>query len=97
ALAAGRVPIVVGGTGLYLRSALTELSLAPPPGEGVRERLLARAAEPDGLAALHEELERLDPVSAALIDPTDRTRVVRAHELIAAGGSFATSSGKGEL
>ena len=37
-LAAGRRPIVVGGTGLYLRAALTELSLRPPPPEGVRER-----------------------------------------------------------
>ncbi len=97
ALAAGRVPIVVGGTGLYLRSALTELSLAPPPGQGVREQLLARAQTPEALEALHAELETLDPVSAALIDPTDRTRVVRAHELLAAGGSFATSSGKGQL
>ena len=97
ALAAGRVPIVVGGTGLYLRSALTELSLAPPPGQGVREQLLARAQTPEALEALHAELETLDPVSAALIDPTDRTRVVRAHELLAAGGSFATSSSKGQL
>src|ERR1700723_2829708 len=40
-LAAGRRPIVVGGTGLYLRAALTELNLRPPPPEGLRERLLA--------------------------------------------------------
>lgn len=97
ALAAGRVPIVVGGTGLYLRSALTELSLAPPPGEGVREQLMERAATPEGLAALHDELYALDPVSAELMTPTDRTRVVRAHELLAAGKSFADSSSKGEL
>ncbi|MDO9356199.1 MAG: tRNA (adenosine(37)-N6)-dimethylallyltransferase MiaA [Solirubrobacteraceae bacterium] len=94
---AGRVPIVVGGTGLYLRSALTELSLAPPPSEGVRETLLERASTPEGLAALHEELYALDPVSAELMTPTDRTRVVRAHELIADGRSFASSSTKGEL
>ncbi len=97
ALAAGRVPIIVGGTGLYLRSALTELSLAAPPEAGVREALMERAATPEGLAALHEELYALDPVSAELMTPTDRTRVVRAHELIAAGQSFAASSTKGEL
>jgi tRNA dimethylallyltransferase len=97
ALAGGRVPIVVGGTGLYLRSALTELSLAPAPEEGVREALLERAATPEGLAQLHDELYTLDPVSAELMTPTDRTRVVRAHELLASGRSFASSSTKGEL
>ncbi|MEN0015936.1 MAG: tRNA (adenosine(37)-N6)-dimethylallyltransferase MiaA [Solirubrobacteraceae bacterium] len=97
ALAAGRVPIVVGGTGLYLRSALTELSLAPAPEDGVREALLERAATPEGLQQLHDELAEVDPVSAELMHPTDRTRVVRAHELLAAGRSFASSSTKGEL
>lgn len=97
ALAAGRVPIVVGGTGLYLRSALTELTLAPPPEEGIRERLLRRAATPEGLAKLHAELEELDPVSAVLMHPNDTTRIVRAHELLAAGRSFASASSKGEL
>lgn len=97
ARAAGRVPIVVGGTGLYLRSALTELTLAPAPPPGVREALLARAAEPGGLAELHAELVDQDPAAAALVEPTDTTRVVRAHELLAAGSSLAAASSKGEL
>lgn len=94
---AGRVPIVVGGTGLYLRSALTDLTLAPAPPEGIREALASRAAEPGGLAALHAELTERDPPAAALVGPTDRTRVLRAHELLAAGTSLAAASSKGEL
>lgn len=89
ALERGEVPIVVGGTGLYLRAALTELDLAPPPPAGVREALLARAAERGGPQALHAELELTDPAAAALIEPGDTTRVVRAHELLAVGRSFA--------
>lgn len=97
ALAAGRVPIVVGGTGLYLRSALTDLTLAPAPAAGLREQLAARADEPGGLAQLHAELEERDPVSAALMHPNDRTRIMRAHELLAAGRSFADASDQDQL
>lgn len=89
ALQRGEVPIVVGGTGLYLRAALTELDLAPPPPVGVREALLARAAQGGGPQALHTELVGIDPAAAALIEPGDTTRVVRAHELLAVGRSFA--------
>jgi tRNA dimethylallyltransferase len=80
ALAAGRRPIVVGGTGLYLRAALTELRLKPPPPPGLRERIEAAVAE-RGLAAMHAELSRRAPERAASIAPTDRSRVVRALEL----------------
>jgi tRNA dimethylallyltransferase len=79
-LAAGRRPLVVGGTGLYLRAALTELSLRPPPPEGVRERLAAEL-ERDGATALHARLRERAPWAAAEIDPHDRQRVVRALEL----------------
>jgi len=79
-LAAGRRPIVVGGTGLYLRAALTELSLRPPPPEGVRERWTAEL-ERDGAPALHARLSERAPWAAAGIDPNDRQRVVRALEL----------------
>jgi tRNA dimethylallyltransferase len=81
---AGQRPIVVGGTGLYLRAALTELSLKPPPAEGVRERLLAELARL-GPGALHAELARKAPWAAAEIDPGDRQRIVRALELHQAG------------
>jgi tRNA dimethylallyltransferase len=83
-LAAGRRPIVVGGTGLYLRAALTELSLRPPPPSGVRERLTAEL-ERDGAPALHARLQEQAPWAAQGIDPHDRQRLVRALELVAMG------------
>ena len=84
ALAAGRRPIVVGGTGLYLRAALTELDLRPPVPAAVRERWLAAVAQ-RGPEAVHAELERRDPIAAARVAPTDRQRIVRAHELLDVG------------
>ncbi len=86
ALAAGRRPIVVGGTGLYLRAALAELELRPPPPAGARERWLAEL-ERDGPAALHARLAGRDPDAAVRIAPTDRQRIVRAHELLDAGAA----------
>jgi tRNA dimethylallyltransferase len=83
-LAAGRRPIVVGGTGLYLRAALSELNLRPPPREGARERLMAELAR-EGAPALHARLAALAPWAAREIDPNDRQRVVRALELHEAG------------
>ncbi len=80
----GRRPIVVGGTGLYLRAALTELSLRPAPPEGVRERWLAEL-DRRGPGALHAALAQRAPWAAETIDPTDRQRVVRALELLDAG------------
>src|SRR3954454_18592583 len=64
ALAEGRRPIVVGGTGLYLRAALTDLSLQPPPAPGVRERVEHDLATL-GPARLHEQLRELAPRTAA--------------------------------
>ncbi|HEY4278924.1 MAG TPA: tRNA (adenosine(37)-N6)-dimethylallyltransferase MiaA [Conexibacter sp.] len=84
ALAHGRTPIVVGGTGLYLRAALTELDLRPPPTAGARERWVAEL-ERVGAPALHTALAQRAPWSAAAIDPNDRQRIVRAHELLDAG------------
>jgi tRNA dimethylallyltransferase len=83
-LAAGRRPIVVGGTGLYLRAALTELSLRPPPAEGVRERWIAEL-ELRGPQALHAILAARAPWAAAGIAATDRQRIVRALELSDSG------------
>src|ERR1700691_3120393 len=76
-LAAGRRPLVVGGTGLYLRAALTELDLRPPPPEGARERWTA-ALEREGAPALHATLRRRAAWAADRIDPNDRQRIVRA-------------------
>ncbi|MGH3994809.1 MAG: tRNA (adenosine(37)-N6)-dimethylallyltransferase, partial [Pseudonocardiaceae bacterium] len=80
ALVAGRRPIVVGGTGLYLQAALTDLELRPPPDPAVRERIQRELAA-RGPEALHAELARRAPETAAGIDPRDRTRITRALEL----------------
>jgi tRNA dimethylallyltransferase len=79
-LAQGAAPIVVGGTGLYLRAALGRLELQPPPPPGMRERWLAELARL-GPERLHAELRARDPSRAAAIAPTDSHRVVRALEL----------------
>ena len=83
-LADGRRPIVVGGTGLYLRAALTELNLRPPPLDGVREHWTAqlRARGPE---ALHATLAARAPRTAQMIAATDSQRIVRALELLDSG------------
>ncbi len=83
-VAAGRRPIVVGGTGLYLRAALAELDLRPPPDPALRARLADRLAV-EGTARLHAELATRDPGAAAAIQPADAQRVTRALELLDAG------------
>jgi tRNA dimethylallyltransferase len=83
-LAEGARPLVVGGTGLYLRAALTDLSLRPPPAEGTREKWTAEL-ELRGPVALHHVLAGKAPWAAAEIDPSDRQRIVRALELFDAG------------
>jgi tRNA dimethylallyltransferase len=88
ALGTGRTPIVVGGTGLYLRAALAELGLPPASAPGARERwegLYDRLGPQEAHAALAER----DPNAAELIHANDRRRVVRALELHEAGGSLA--------
>jgi tRNA dimethylallyltransferase len=86
-LAAGRTPIVVGGTGLYLRAALAELELPPAPKPGARERW-ERVYDEEGAARAHELLAERDPEAAATVHPNDRRRVVRALELADAGSSL---------
>ena len=83
-LEAGARPIVVGGTGLYLRAALAELNLRRPPPEGARERWSAEL-ERRGPAAMHGVLRQRAPRAAAAIEPGDRQRIVRALELLDAG------------
>jgi tRNA dimethylallyltransferase len=75
----GQRPIVVGGTGLYLRAALAELDLRPPVAPEIRARW---ANDERPLGALHAALPE---TTRAGIEPTDRQRVLRAHELLEAG------------
>jgi tRNA dimethylallyltransferase len=86
-LAAGRTPIVVGGTGLYLRAALAHLELPPPPSPGARERL-ERFYDEEGADRAHAVLAERDPAAAVAVHPNDRRRVVRALELSEAGSSL---------
>jgi tRNA dimethylallyltransferase len=93
ALAEGETPVVVGGTGLYLRAALVDLDLPPAPEPGARERW---ENEYDRLGAdsAHALLAERDPAAAALVHPNDRRRVVRALELAEAGESLAPREGR---
>ena len=86
-LAAGRTPLVVGGTGLYFRAALAELDLPPAPAPGARERW-ERLYDEGGAAAAHARLSELDAAAAERVHPNDRRRIVRALELVEAGSSL---------
>ena len=77
---AGRIPIVVGGTGLYLRALLYGLMAAPPSDPALRRELAEQAAR-EGAASLHERLQAVDPGSAAAISPGDGQKLIRALEI----------------
>ena len=79
-LAAGRTPVVVGGTGLYLRAALADLRLPPAPEPGAREHW-ERVYDEEGAERAHALLAELDPQAASAVHPNDRRRVVRSLEL----------------
>jgi tRNA dimethylallyltransferase len=96
ALRQGRRPIVVGGTGLYLQAALTDLELRPPPDPATRERI-QRDLEARGPEELHADLVRRAPAAAASIDPRDRTRVGRALELLEMGERPAPTGAESRL
>jgi tRNA dimethylallyltransferase len=87
-LAEGRRPIVVGGTGLYLRAALSDLDLRPPVPRVIRDEVEREIAD-RGAAALHAEL---DPDLAQTVEPTDRKRIARLTELARAGIEAAADS-----
>jgi tRNA dimethylallyltransferase len=76
----GKLPMVTGGTGLYLRALLQGLFAGPQRSSELRERLLRRA-ETRGPAGLHRILKRLDPASAARIHANDVAKVIRAIEV----------------
>jgi tRNA dimethylallyltransferase len=93
ALAEGITPLVVGGTGLYLRAALVDLELpsAPPPGARLRFEELYDSLGPE---QAHTLLAERDPRAAETIHANDRRRVVRALELADAGESLARPSSR---
>lgn len=85
----GRVPIVAGGTGLYLRALLDGLSPVPPRDEALRKRLRVAAGR-RGVTLLHRVLRRVDPQAAARIHANDESKLIRAIEVSALlGGAMS--------
>ncbi len=83
--ASGRLPIVVGGTGLYLKALTAGLAPVPPVPAEIRARVRARL-EAVGAASLHAELAQRDPVMAGRLRPSDSQRLARAMEVLEATG-----------
>jgi len=93
--AAGRVPIVVGGTGLYFKALTEGFAAVPPIPADIRDSVRERLAR-DGVAPLYAELTARDPVTAARLMPLDRSRIARALEVVlATGRSISDWHGEG--
>jgi tRNA dimethylallyltransferase len=82
----GRIPLFVGGTGLYLRAVLRGVFEGPAADRDVR-RALEQELEREGSPALHRRLQRVDPVTAARVPPADSRRIIRALEVHQLTGS----------
>jgi tRNA dimethylallyltransferase len=89
--ARGRLPVLVGGTGLYYRALVKGLAPAPPADPGLRRQLRAEA-ESGGPQSLHARLTRLDPATASRLHPRDLVRVIRALEVVVLTGRPASES-----
>ena len=83
--AAGKTPVFVGGTGLYFKALLTGIAGIPPIDPEIRARWNARL-ETEGVEKLHAELSRVDPKTAARLMVRDRSRILRALEVLEATG-----------
>jgi tRNA dimethylallyltransferase len=92
--ARGRVPLLVGGTGLYHRAVLDGLTI-PARFPEVAAELEREADQPDGLPGLFGRLRELDPVAAGRVEPTNRRRIVRALEVTLGTGQPFSSFGLG--
>ncbi|MFQ5488002.1 MAG: tRNA (adenosine(37)-N6)-dimethylallyltransferase MiaA [Gammaproteobacteria bacterium] len=88
-VAAGRIPLLVGGTMLYFRALEQGLSALPAANEAIRARLEAQAVE-KGWGWMHQRLQALDPVAAARIHPNDPQRIQRALEVYELSGRTLT-------
>ena len=87
--AAGRLPILVGGTGLYFSALAKGLAAVPPIPPDIRENVRGRLAR-EGVAPLRAELEQLDPKTASRLRVNDRSRISRALEVVKATGRSLT-------
>ena len=88
-LSEGRVPVLAGGTGLYLNAVIDEMSFPAGEKDGELRRHYEALAREEGPLALHGLLASRDPASAALIHPNNVRRVVRALEMLDEGTSYA--------
>lgn len=88
--ARGKTPLLVGGTMLYFKALFEGLDAMPAADREVRAALAAQL-ERDGLPALHRELKRVDPASAARLPPGDSQRILRALEVFRVSGRTMTS------
>ncbi|QTL39640.1 tRNA (adenosine(37)-N6)-dimethylallyltransferase MiaA [Xenorhabdus budapestensis] len=88
--AAGRIPLLVGGTMLYFKALLEGLSPLPSASPEVRAQIEQQAAE-EGWDALHQQLQEIDPVAAARIHPNDPQRLTRALEVFRISGKTLTT------
>jgi len=98
--AAGRIPLLVGGTMMYFKALIHGMSGLPSASSDVR-RALEQEAEERGWEALHEELQSLDPIAAERIHPNNRQRLMRALEVLRLTGKpisefWKAESGPGE-
>ncbi len=77
----GKLPILVGGTGLYIEAVVDHIRFLPAPADGVVRGRLAKKMQEVGSQVMLEELSRVDPVTAARLHPNDKRRILRALEL----------------
>lgn len=82
---AGRLPILVGGTGLYFKALMQGLAAVPPIPADIRAAVRGRLAA-EGIATIYSELQQRDPVTAQRLMPGDRSRITRALEVVLATG-----------
>lgn len=93
-LSRGKIPVLVGGTGLYLNALSYEMSLGDNGADSdLREELRLIAEQPEGPAKLHERLRQVDPVSADRLHPNDIRRVIRALEIYETSGKAKSERG----
>jgi tRNA dimethylallyltransferase len=94
--ARGRLPMIVGGTGLYIQSVIYDYQFSTAPSDEAYRRQLRKIAEEEGEETLHEQLKAIDPESAARIHPHNVRRVIRALEIYHCTGKTMTEWQRGQ-
>ena len=92
----GKLPIIVGGTGLYIQSVLYDYQFSESPGDEAYRESLERLAETDGVGAVYDMLKHADPQSAERIHPNNVRRVIRALEILHTTGKTMSETLEGQ-